>query len=50
MDHDGLDEILAPLKEIKSTLIVHEDEKLVIQKLEQELLKLKKMVDDLSKT
>lgn len=47
MDIKNLDEGLAPLKDMKSFLIVHEDEKLVIKKLEQELLELKKLVDDL---
>jgi hypothetical protein len=47
MDIKNLDESLAPLNDMKSFLIVHEDEKLVIKKLEQELLELKKLVDDL---
>jgi hypothetical protein len=50
MDTKNLNESLAPLKEMKSFLIVHENEKLVIKTLEQELLELKKLVDDLVKT
>ena len=50
MDTKNSNESLAPLKDMKSFLIVHEDEKLVIKKLEQELLALKKLVDDLVQT
>lgn len=50
MDIKNLNESLAPLKDMKSFLIVHENEKLVIKTLEQELLELKKLVDDLVKT
>ncbi len=50
MDIKNLTESLDPLKDMKSFLIVHEDEKLVIKKLEQELLELKKLVDDLVQT
>ena len=50
MDIKKSNESLAPLKNMKSFLVVHEDEKLVIRKLEKELLEFKKLVDDLVKT
>ena len=50
MDIKNSNESLSPLKNMKSFLIVHEDEKLVIKKLEQELLEFKKLVDDLVQT
>ena len=49
MNNKNLNESLAPLKNMKSFLIGHEDEKLVIRTLEKELLAFKKLVDDLSK-
>ncbi len=45
-----LNESVAPLGNMKSFLVVHEDEKLVVKKLENELQELKKMVDDLVAT
>ena len=50
MDSKKSNESLAPLKKMKSFLIVHEDEKLVIRTLEKELLEFKKLVDDLVNT